>query len=226
MARPRQFLGGLYTEQWQCSSIRIGLVARICRSQSLKHDQFRQGRGSIPRFGIIVLLFWGIADSQYHTIGYGLQPRSIRRKIHPFLVESFDCEDVVDEQMVDLAKARCAAVSEVSESINVFLSVGSRRSLIWSSKTVVWLKQEGNVELVSNVGRYYPTLSIDSSYGLASEWSYRSYSRRCRGKEKERKANTTREKGKRRRRRFANAHEDPAEEAHRQITPEDHRHRL
>ena len=31
--------------------IRIGLVARICRSQSSKDDQFRQGRGSIPRFG-------------------------------------------------------------------------------------------------------------------------------------------------------------------------------
>ena len=37
-------------------NIRIGLVARICRSQSSKGDQFRQGRGSIPRFGIIVLL--------------------------------------------------------------------------------------------------------------------------------------------------------------------------
>ena len=37
--------------------IRIGLVARICRSQSSKDDQFRQGRGSIPRFGIILLLF-------------------------------------------------------------------------------------------------------------------------------------------------------------------------
>ena len=36
--------------------IRIGLVARICRSQSSKDDQFRQGRGSIPRFGIIILL--------------------------------------------------------------------------------------------------------------------------------------------------------------------------
>jgi hypothetical protein len=36
--------------------IRIGLVARICRSHSSKDDQFRQGRGSIPRFGIIVLL--------------------------------------------------------------------------------------------------------------------------------------------------------------------------
>jgi hypothetical protein len=33
-------------------TIRIGLVARICRSQSSKDDQFRQGRGSIPRFGI------------------------------------------------------------------------------------------------------------------------------------------------------------------------------
>jgi hypothetical protein len=37
-------------------SIRIGLVARICRSQS-KDDQFRQGRGSIPRFGIFLLPF-------------------------------------------------------------------------------------------------------------------------------------------------------------------------
>ena len=33
------------------NNIRIGLVARICRSQSSKDDQFRQGRGSIPRFG-------------------------------------------------------------------------------------------------------------------------------------------------------------------------------
>jgi hypothetical protein len=33
------------------TTIRIGLVARICRSQSSKDDQFRQGRGSIPRFG-------------------------------------------------------------------------------------------------------------------------------------------------------------------------------
>ena len=32
-------------------------MARICRSQSSKDDQFRQGRGSIPRFGIILLLF-------------------------------------------------------------------------------------------------------------------------------------------------------------------------
>jgi len=37
--------------------IRIGLVARICRSQSSQDDQFRQGRGSIPRFGIILLHF-------------------------------------------------------------------------------------------------------------------------------------------------------------------------
>jgi len=39
------------------TTIRIGLVARICRSQSSQDDQFRQGRGSIPRFGIILLLF-------------------------------------------------------------------------------------------------------------------------------------------------------------------------
>ena len=38
--------------------IRIGLVARICRSQSSKDDQFRQGRGSIPRFGISLLPRW------------------------------------------------------------------------------------------------------------------------------------------------------------------------
>jgi hypothetical protein len=38
-------------------------------------------------------------------------------------VESFDCE-VVDKHMIDFAKVRCAAVSEVSESINPFLSVG------------------------------------------------------------------------------------------------------
>jgi hypothetical protein len=31
--------------------IRIGLVARICRSQLSKDIQCRQGRGSIPRFG-------------------------------------------------------------------------------------------------------------------------------------------------------------------------------
>jgi hypothetical protein len=36
-----------------CSTIRIGLVARICRSHFFcKEDQNRQGRGSIPRFGI------------------------------------------------------------------------------------------------------------------------------------------------------------------------------
>ena len=35
-------------------NIRIGLVARICRSQSSKDDQLRQGRGSIPRFGNII----------------------------------------------------------------------------------------------------------------------------------------------------------------------------
>jgi hypothetical protein len=34
--------------------IRIGLVARICRSHSSKEDQYRQGRGSIPRFGILL----------------------------------------------------------------------------------------------------------------------------------------------------------------------------
>jgi hypothetical protein len=39
------------------STIRIGLVARICRSHSSKEDQYRQGRGSIPRFGIIVFFF-------------------------------------------------------------------------------------------------------------------------------------------------------------------------
>ena len=43
-------------------NIRIGLVARICRSQSSQDDQFRQGRGSIPRFGIILLRFeWNSA---------------------------------------------------------------------------------------------------------------------------------------------------------------------
>ena len=46
-----------------CSIIRIGLVARICRSQSSKDDQSRQGRGSIPRFGIILLLFVGLTAS-------------------------------------------------------------------------------------------------------------------------------------------------------------------
>jgi hypothetical protein len=30
-------------------------VARICRSHSSKEDQYRQGRGSIPRFGILLL---------------------------------------------------------------------------------------------------------------------------------------------------------------------------
>jgi hypothetical protein len=39
------------------SIIRIGLVARICRSQSSKDGQFRQGRGSIPRFGIVFFAF-------------------------------------------------------------------------------------------------------------------------------------------------------------------------
>jgi hypothetical protein len=39
-------------------TIRIGLVARICRSQSSKDDQFRQGRGSIPRFGIKLFFCW------------------------------------------------------------------------------------------------------------------------------------------------------------------------
>ena len=42
----------------QYNNIRIGLVARICRSQSSQDDQFRQGRGSIPRFGIILLTFF------------------------------------------------------------------------------------------------------------------------------------------------------------------------
>ena len=42
-------------------NIRIGLVARICRSQSPKGDQFRQGRGSIPRFGKSFLLLIGLA---------------------------------------------------------------------------------------------------------------------------------------------------------------------
>jgi hypothetical protein len=36
--------------------IRIGLVARICRSHPSFDGQFRQGRGSIPRFGIEFLL--------------------------------------------------------------------------------------------------------------------------------------------------------------------------
>jgi len=38
-------------------NIRIGLVARICRSQSSNDAQFRQGRGSIPRFGISSFAF-------------------------------------------------------------------------------------------------------------------------------------------------------------------------
>jgi hypothetical protein len=38
----------LIEKNWFYSSIRIGLVARICRSQSSKDDQFRQGQGSIP----------------------------------------------------------------------------------------------------------------------------------------------------------------------------------
>jgi hypothetical protein len=38
----------------QLIDIRIGLVARICRSHSSKEDQYRQGRGSIPRFGILL----------------------------------------------------------------------------------------------------------------------------------------------------------------------------
>jgi hypothetical protein len=38
--------------------IRIGLVARICRSQLSKDNQFRQGRGSIPRFGNCFLTSW------------------------------------------------------------------------------------------------------------------------------------------------------------------------
>jgi hypothetical protein len=40
------------------SSIRIGLVARICRSHSSKEDQNRQGRGSIPRFGNLPFAVW------------------------------------------------------------------------------------------------------------------------------------------------------------------------
>jgi hypothetical protein len=43
-------------------SIRIGLVARICRSHSSKDDQIRQGRGSIPRFGITLLLFLAVTS--------------------------------------------------------------------------------------------------------------------------------------------------------------------
>jgi hypothetical protein len=33
-------------------------VARICRSHSSKEDQNRQGRGSIPRFGIPSFAVW------------------------------------------------------------------------------------------------------------------------------------------------------------------------
>jgi hypothetical protein len=36
--------------------IRIGLVARICRSHPSFGGQLRQGRGSIPRFGNYLLL--------------------------------------------------------------------------------------------------------------------------------------------------------------------------
>jgi hypothetical protein len=43
----------LFIEQApQLFNFRIGLVARICRSHSSTEDQNRQGRGSIPRFGI------------------------------------------------------------------------------------------------------------------------------------------------------------------------------
>ena len=48
--------------------IRIGLVARICRSQSSKDDQFRQGRGSIPRFGIILLHFLDAVTRRYEAV--------------------------------------------------------------------------------------------------------------------------------------------------------------
>jgi hypothetical protein len=51
------FFQYIVTELVDTLSIRIGLVARICRSQSSKGDQFRQGRGSIPRFGIISFVF-------------------------------------------------------------------------------------------------------------------------------------------------------------------------
>jgi hypothetical protein len=47
------------------STIRIGLVARICRSHSSKEDQYRQGRGSIPRFG----LFSSFAVMLQHPFG-------------------------------------------------------------------------------------------------------------------------------------------------------------
>jgi hypothetical protein len=45
------------SKQLRFETIRIGLVARICRSQSSQDDQFRQGRGSIPRFGIVPFCF-------------------------------------------------------------------------------------------------------------------------------------------------------------------------
>jgi hypothetical protein len=50
------------TSNGSYNHIRIGLVARICRSQSSKDDQFRQGRGSIPRFGILLLLCCWLAS--------------------------------------------------------------------------------------------------------------------------------------------------------------------
>jgi hypothetical protein len=37
-------------------------VARICRSQSSKDDQFRQGRGSIPRFGKLPFVICIVVD--------------------------------------------------------------------------------------------------------------------------------------------------------------------
>jgi hypothetical protein len=48
----------LVSMQGPPSSIRIGLVARICRSHSSKEDQNRQGRGSIPRFGNLPFAVW------------------------------------------------------------------------------------------------------------------------------------------------------------------------
>ena len=53
---PERFIEGYVCFGWlhfhrtvqSVPTIRIGLVARICRSQSLQDDQFRQGQGSIP----------------------------------------------------------------------------------------------------------------------------------------------------------------------------------
>ena len=119
-------------------------MARICRSQSSKDDQFRQGRGSIPRFGIILLPF-----VVRHTIFYSS------------VVKVISCIGSVirhgSEWLIVWRECQCFAASICSprrtdDERTLMMCLGCDRSA-----------------LVTNRSRHQPTLSTITEGYSASE---------------------------------------------------------